>query len=412
MARIRKPVNSEHRIMLSNEGCFSTRPQPFIIPLIPALAILLLASGCEKPTAKPAAPPTVEVITISPTNVAVFSEWIGTMDGLVNAQIRAQVTGYLQTLNYAEGSQVKKGDLLFEIDPRPFKAALDQADAKLAQDKAQREKAELDVKRYTPLAKEQAISDETAVNAVQADLAAKAQVQADEAALENARLNLGWTRVTSPVDGVAGIALGQIGDLVGPSGSLLTTVSTVDPIKVYFQVNEESYLTFWQKFVSSMDTNSQDLSLDLILSNGSAYSHKGRFYSSDRQIDTTTGTMQIVAVFPNPESTLRPGQYARVRVMTQTQSNVFVVPQRAVSQLQSTYQVAVVTDEGGGTNKAHLHPVKVGRQIGTDWIIEEGLKAGDRVVVEGTQKASDGAVVTPKPLGAPESNAGSANSSR
>jgi RND family efflux transporter MFP subunit len=413
MARIRKPVNSEHIPMLSNEGCFPTRLQPFLNPLIPALAILLIASGCEKAKPPPAAPPTVEFITISATNVPVFSEWIGTMDGLVNAQIRAQVTGYLQTLNYAEGSRVKKGDLLFEIDPRPFQAALDQAEAKLAQDKAQREKTELDVKRYTPLAKEQAISDETAVNAVQADLAAKAQVQADEAALENARLNLGWTRVTSPVEGVAGIALGQIGDLVGPSGSLLTTVSTVDPIKVYFQVNEESYLTFWQKYVSSMDTNSQDVSLDLILSNGSTYGHKGRFYSSDRQIDTSTGTMQIVAVFPNPEATLRPGQYARVRVMTQTESNVFVVPQRAVAQLQSTYQVAVVTEESGATNRAHLRAVKVGRQIGADWIIEEGVKAGDRVVVEGTQKAAEGAAVTPQQLGASQAhNGASANSSR
>jgi membrane fusion protein (multidrug efflux system) len=237
----------------------------------PATTIMLAAAlgitGCHKTDdagTKP--PPVVEVVTVAPQDVPVFEEWIGTMDGLVNAQISAQVSGYLQTLNYAEGSRVKKGDLLFEIDARPFKAALDQAEAKLAQDKAQLQKTELDVKRYEPLAAEKAISEETAVNAVQANLAAKAQVIADEAAIETARLNLGWTRITSPVEAVAGIALGQIGDLVGPSGSLLTTVSTVDPIKVYFQVNEQSYLTFWQKYVSTMDTNNPDLSLDLLLS--------------------------------------------------------------------------------------------------------------------------------------------------
>jgi membrane fusion protein, multidrug efflux system len=374
-----------------------------ILRMLFFLLVIALA-GCKKP-APATAPPEVDVIAVEPTNVPVFEDWIGTMDGLVNAQIRAQVTGYLQTLDYAEGSRVKKGDLLFAIDARPFQAALDQAEAKLAQDKAQDEKTELDVKRYAPLAKEQAISEETAVDAVQANLSAKAQVKADEAALENARLNLGWTRVTSPVDGVAGIALGQIGDLVGPSGPLLTTVSKVDPIKVYFQVNEQSYLTFWEKYVSTMDTNGQDLSLDLILSDGSIYRQKGRFYSADRQINLTTGTLQIVAVFPNADSALRPGQYGRVRVMTHMETNVFVVPQRAVSQLQSTYQVAVVTaDDNGATNKAHLRSVKVGRQIGSNWIIEDGLKTGDRVVVEGTLKAKEGAAVTPKPMKTSETN--------
>jgi len=336
-------------------------------------------------------------MTVWPTNIAVYSEWIATMDGLVNAQIRAQVTGYLQSLNYAEGGIVKKGDLLFQIDPRPFEAALHQAESKLAQDKAQEEKTELDVKRYTPLAKEQAISEEVAIDAVQANLAAKAQAQADEAALETARLNLEWTRITSPVEGVAGIALAQIGDLVGPSGPLLTTVSTVDPIKVYFQVNEESYLKFWKQYISTMDTNSQNLKMELILSDGSVCGG-GRFYSADRQINPTTGTMQIVTVFPNPQATLRPGQYGRVRVMTDMQTNVIVVPQRAVAQLQNTYQVAVVTPEdNSSTNRAHLRSVKVGRQNGSNWIIEDGLKAGDHVVVEGTQKATDGTIVNPQP---------------
>jgi RND family efflux transporter MFP subunit len=390
--------------MLSYIRELKGRSLPLFFSLI-LLAVAALAGCKEKP--KPPVPPEVDVIIVQPTNVPVFEEWIGTMDGLVNALIRAQVTGYLQTLNYAEGSRVKKGDLLFEIDARPFQAELDQAEAKLAQDKAQQEKAQLDVERYTPLAKEKAISEETAINAVQANLAAKAQVVADEAALESARLNLGWTKITSPVEGVAGIALGQIGDLVGPSGPLLTTVSTVDPIKVYFQVNEESYLKFWQKYVSTMDTNANDIGLELLLSDGRVFGQKGRFFSADRQVNVTTGTMQIVAVFPNPDNTLRPGQYGRVRVETHLETNVFVVPQRAVNQLQSIYQIAVVTRDNM-TNRAHVHPVKVGRQIGPNWIIQEGLKPGDQVVVEGQLKAKEGAEITPKLMGAPDAATNSA----
>ncbi len=370
------------------------------------LLFAAVLAGCEeKPKSSASQPPEVQFVVVQPTNVAVTEDWIGTLDGLVNAQIRAQVTGYLQTLNYSEGSRVKKGALLFQIDARPFQAALDQAVAKLAQDKAVLAKTDLDVKRYTPLVQEQALSQETLDNAVQANLAAKAQVVADEAAIESARLNLDWTRITSPVDGVAGIALGQIGDLVGASGPLLTTVSTVDPIKVYFQVNEQSYLNFWQKYVSTMDTNAEDLSLELILNDGSVYPRKGRFYSADRQVNTTTGTLQIVAAFPNPDYTLRPGQYGRVRALTKMQDSVYLVPQRAVTQLQSIYQVSVLDQ----SNMAHLRAVKVGRQIGANWIIEDGLKPGERLVVEGLQKAGEGKVVTPKLAGMPETNSISAN---
>jgi membrane fusion protein (multidrug efflux system) len=377
------------------------------------MAALVLLAGCKKSAPPAPPPPKVEVMTVAPQDVPVFEEWIGTMDGLVNAQIRAQVTGYLTKQDYAEGTRVKQGDLLFEIDARPFQAAVDQAEAKLAQDKAQEQKTALDVERYTPLAKVQAVSEETAIDAVQANLAAKAQVKADEAALETARLDLGWTRVTSPVDGVAGIAQAQIGDLAGPSGPLLTTVSAVDPIKVYFQVNEESYLGFWQKYISTMDTNTGAVSLDLRLSNGALYPKKGRLYSADRQISTTTGTLQIVAVFPNPDAVLRPGQYAQVRTMTRMQTNVFLIPQRAVKEVQGAYQVAVVTPEGdGGTNVAHLHNVKVGRQIGPDWIVEDGLKAGDRIIVEGTLKVvRDGAAVTPEPMEAKLTNSAPTTSS-
>jgi len=356
--------------------------------------LILLADGCKKKLAPPP-PPDVQVIILAATNVPVFEEWIGTLDGFVNAQIHAQVTGYLLAQNYREGSEVKKGDLLFQIDPRPFQAELDQALAKLAQDKAQAGKTELDVKRYTPLAQEQAISQEQLDDAVQANLAADALVKADEAAVENAQLNLGFTKITSPIDGLAGIALAQIGDLVGQAGgSALTTVSTINPIKVYFQISEQSYLNFWRQHAagSGAETN---LELGLIFSDGSTYAEKGRFLFADRQVNPNTGTLQIVGLFPNANFILRPGQYGRVRAQTQTKTNALIVPQRAVAQLQGSYQVTIV----GETNTAHLQSVTVGEQVGSDWVIENGLKPGDRVVVEGTQKAKDGAVVNPIPFG-------------
>lgn len=359
--------------------------------------MILLAAGCNRqtPVALPP-PPEVQIITVAPTNVPIFEEWIGTLDGYVNAQIHAQVTGYLLTQNYAEGSEVKKGDLLFQIDPRPFQAALDQANAKLEQDKAQLGKTELDVKRYTPLAKEQAISQEELDNAIQANLAAKAQIKADEAAVETTQLNLGFTKITSPVDGLAGISLAQIGDLVGQSSSVLTTVSTINPIKVYFQISEQSYLNFWRHHAagSGAETN---VELQLVFADGSVYPQKGKFFFADRQVNPNTGTLQIVGLFPNPNSILRPGQYGRVRVQTHTLSNALLVPQRAVTELQGTYQVMVVDE----TNIVHLRYVKVGEQIGPDWVIENGLNPDDRVVVEGIQKVKADRVVNPRPFAAP-----------
>jgi RND family efflux transporter MFP subunit len=356
--------------------------------------LILLADGCKKKPVPPP-PPDVQVITLAATNVPVFEEWIGTLDGFVNAQIRAQVTGYLLAQNYAEGSEVKTGDLLFQIDPRPFQAALDQAHAKLVQDEAQSGKTELDVKRYTPLAKEQAISQEQLDNAVQANLAANALVKADEAAVENARLNLGFTKIKSPIDGLAGTALAQIGDLLSPSSGLLTTVSTLDPIKVYFQISEQSYLNFWRHHAagSGAETN---LELQLIFADGSVYPQTGKFFFADRQVNPNTGTLQIVGLFPNTNLVLRPGQYGRVRAQTQTITNALIVPQRALTELQGSYQVSVVDNQ----NQAHVRPVKVGEQIGSNWIIENGLNPGDRIVVEGAQKVKEGAVVNPKPFGA------------
>ncbi len=350
-----------------------------------------LTNGCKKKPS-PSPLPEVRILTATPTNVAIFEEWIGTLDGFVNAQIRAQVSGYLMTQNYQEGATVKKGDLLFEIDPRPLQAALDQAQAKLAQDQAQVLKTEQDVQRFTPLAKEQAISQQELDNAVQAKAGANAQVKADEALVEAARLNLNFTKITSPIDGVAGIALVQIGDLVGPPGGVLTTVSTLDPIKVYFQASEQSYLHFWR--ARAAGNGSRPLGLQLILSDNSVYPEKGKFFFADRQINPNTGTLQIAGTFPNPGFILRPGQYGRVRAQTETRTNVIVVPQRAVTEMQGSYQVTVVD----GQNKARVKPVTVGPQIGSGWIIEQGLQSGDRIMVEGTQKAKEGVAVNPQPL--------------
>jgi RND family efflux transporter MFP subunit len=357
------------------------------------LVLLMIVAGCKKKTPPPP-PPEVQVITLTPTNVPIYEEWIGTLDGFVNAQIRAQVNGYLLKQNYAEGSQVKKGDLLFEIDPRPFQATVDQAQAKLAQDKAQAGKTKLDVTRYQPLAKEQAISQEELDNAVQANLGADAQVKADNAAIQNAELNLEFTKITSPIDGLAGVALAQIGDLLGPSGNVLTTVSRINPIKVNFQVSEQSYLTFWRRFIAGQNGD-DTFPLQLIFADGSVYPQKGKFFFADRQVNPNTGTLQIVGLFSNADFVLRPGQYGRVRAQTQTKTNALVVPQRAVAELQGSYQVTVLT----ATNSAHVQNVTVGEQVGADWIIESGLKAGDRVVVEGSQKAKEGVVVNPKPFG-------------
>jgi RND family efflux transporter MFP subunit len=354
--------------------------------------VILTVVGCKQsPTVQP--PPEVQVITVEPTNVPIFKEWIGTLDGFVNAQIHAQVSGYLLTQNYAEGSEVKKGDLLFQIDPRPFQSTLLKAQATLTQDEAQSDKTKLDLKRDTELAKGGVISMESFDDAVQTNLAASAQIQADEAVVQNAQLNLGFTKITSPIAGLTGIALGQIGDLVGPSTSVLTTVSTLNPIKVYFQVSENSYRAFWQRLLSSGNAR-KDFPLQLIFADGSVYPEKGKFFFADRQINSNTGTLQIVGVFPNSDFILRPGQYGRVRAQTQIEENALLVPQRAVIELQGTYEVAVVS----ATNTVHMQFIKTGDQIGSNWIIESGLKAGDRIVVEGTQKVKEGGAVSPKPF--------------
>ena len=362
------------------------------VQLLLGATVLLCTFGCgEKHQTKSPPLPVVEVATVTQADVPIYHEWIGVLDGLVNAQIRAQVTGYLLTQKYREGDPIKKGDLLFEIDPRPFKAAFDQAKGQLAQAEAKLGKTELDVKRYGPLVKERAISQEEYDDAVQANLEAQAAVVSAKAQLEQAQLNLGFTRITSPVDGIPSIPRGQIGDLVGPATGELTTVSTVDPIKVYYNVTEQAYIELTKQLTTENDPFSRlrQLEIDLILTDGTLYPIKGKIYAADRQIGVTSGALRIEAVFPNPSNSLRPGEFARVRIKQDLRHDSILVPQRAVSELQGSYQVAVVAPD----NKIHIQAVRVGDRSGNQWVIEEGLRTGDRVVVEGIQKVREGLTV-------------------
>jgi membrane fusion protein (multidrug efflux system) len=380
------------------------------------LVVLSLIVGALRPKhvsgAQPGASPDVEVVQVEQKDVPIFGEWIGTLDGFTNADVRAQVTGYLQRQGYQEGAFVKKGQLLFEIDPRPFQAALDQAEGQLAQAKAMLANAqavqgrtELDVNRYTPLAKEQAASQQDLDNAIQNNMAAKAtvataaaQIRTAEAATETAKINLDFTRLVAPIDGIAGQAQLQVGALVNPSSGPVTSVSTVDPIKVYFTVSEREYLDWNKRFPTETTRVAADkgLRLELILADGSTYPRDGTFYFADRQVNQSTGAIRIAALFPNPGNILRPGGYGEVRTAVRVQKDALLVPQRAVSELQGGYQVAVVD----GENKVSVRAIKVGDRVGTNWIIADGLKQGERVVAEGVQKVRPGMQVNPKPFAA------------
>ena len=328
-------------------------------------------------------------------DVPVYSEWVATLDGYVNAEIRPQVSGYLLKQNYKEGSLVRKGQVLFEIDPRPFKAALDRAKGDLAQAQAQLGKSTLDVERDTPLAEARAIAKSQLDNEIQAKLGAQASVESAKAAVEQAELNLECTKVTSLVDGIAGIAQVQIGNLVG-SNSILTSVSQVDPIKAYFPISEQAYVLAQQESSAVSSKHAIGFfgnSLDLILSDGSIHPRKGKILLADRQVDPSTGTIRIVAAFPNPGNILRPGQYGRVHVETKMKKGALLIPQSAVAQLQGSYQVAVVA----GDHKVSMRTVRPGDTVRSMWVIESGLKPGEQVVVEGLQKLKEGTLVTPKP---------------
>lgn len=433
---------------------------------VAAVAVVLSLARSSKPAQ--AAPPALEVgvVQVEQKNVPIYSEWIGTTEGMVNAELKAQVTGYLLRQDYKEGSFVKKGQLLFEIDPRPFQAALDQANGQVAQYQGQLEQAssqitqaeaqlaqtnsqllqaqarleqaranqvktELDVKKYQPLAEQKAVTQQDLDNALQANTAAKAQVDAEKAGveaaraqmahasaeiktahagvatakgqLENARaaaktaaLNLSFTKIVSPIDGIAGMAQAQVGDLVSTTSNPLTTVSTLDPIKVYFTLSEQDYLRYTKPFLGSAEQSGSldHLELELILADGTTYPEKGTFYFADRQVDPKTGAIRMAGVFPNPNNGLRPGQFGRVRAVTSTQEDALMVPQRAVSELQGTYQVAVV----GEDNKVSFRVVKVGEKSGSMWVITDGLKPGETIVAEGTIKVRPGMVVKPTPF--------------
>jgi len=362
--------------------------------------------------AQPSAPAAVEVVQVEQKDVPIFGEWIGTLDGFTNADVRAQVTGYLLRQGYQEGAFVKKGQLLFEIDPRPFQASLDQAKGQLAQAQAQLANAEavqrrtqLDVDRYTPLAKEQAASQQDLDNAVQNNLAAKAtvataeaQIKTDEAAVETAQINLDFTLLVAPIDGIAGQAQLQVGALVNVTSGPVTSVSTVDPIKVYFTVGEPQYLAWRKRFPTETTREAADknLHLQLILADGSTYAHEGTFYFADRQVNESTGAIRLAGLFPNPGNVLRPGGFGKVRAVIRLEHNALLVPQRAVTELQGGYQVATVDDQ----NKVNIRPVTVGERVGSEWVIAEGLKPGERVIAEGVQKVRPGTQVNPTPFAA------------
>jgi len=368
------------------------------VALVSAAVSILLCAGCgPKASSAPSPrPQEVEVVSVIQKDVPIYGEWVATLDGYVNAQIQPQVTGYLIKQDYREGSEVRKGDVLFEIDPRPFQAVLDQAKAQLAQAEAQLGNASINVKRDIPEAQASAIPQSQLDNDTQTELAGKAAVEAGQAAVEQASLNLGFTQVRSLITGIAGIAQVQVGNLVSPA-TVLTGVSQVDPIKVYFPISGDEYLQMAGKLGPgrmSLLSSASGIPLQLILSNGSTYPRNGTILFADRQVDPQTGTIRIAGAFANPGNILRPGQYGKVRAMTQMRKGALLVPQRAVTELQGSYQIAIV----GPENKVTIRPVDVGERVDTLWIINKGLNPGDRVVAEGTLKVRDGATVTPVPF--------------
>lgn len=372
--------------------CSTPRRSASVFSAVFLLAVGFLAAGCEK-TAQPAMqPPSVSVVTVVQKDVPINSDWVATLDGFTNAQIQPQVTGYLIKQNYREGSFVHKDDVLFQIDPRPFQAVLDQAKGQLAQANAQLGLAVINVNRDTPVAKLHAISQSQLDNDIQTKLTAEAAVESAQATVETAALNLGFTQVRSLIDGIAGIAQTQVGSLVSPT-TVLTTVSKVDPIKVYFPISEQEYLRIADKIAGSVNLLSSvnPVPLTLILANGAEYPEKGKIAFTDRQVDSQTGTIRVVGVFPNRGNILRPGQFGRIRAITDNRKNALLIPQRAVTELQGSYQVAVV----GPGDKVEIRKITVGDRIGELWIITGGLKPGERVITEGIQKVGPGSPVKP-----------------
>ena len=370
----------------------SRQTNGFGITLILGAAISLV--GCAKKEGPAALAPEVEVTPVTQQDVPLYTECIATLDGYVNAQIQPQVSGYLMKQNYREGTFVHKGDVLFEVDPRPFEAALQQSKGQLAQAEAQLGKTKLDVARDTPLARESAIPQAQLDNDVQAYDAAQAVVAAAKAQVEQADLNVGFTKVRSLIDGVAGLAKGQIGDLVGPT-TFLTTVSQVEPIKAYFAISEQQYLKFADRISAVAEgrrRGGEEKILELVLSDGSVYPRRGLVVLADRQVDVKTGTIRMVGAFENPGGILRPGMFGRVRAVTGVAKAALLVPQRSVVEAQGSYSVVVVNSN----NQASIRPVKMGERVGQMWVVTDGIKAGEQVIAEGMQKAREGVTVRPK----------------
>lgn len=356
-----------------------------------ALAPALLLTACTEPAEQAAEKPqTVEIVEVKQQDVPIWQEWIGTLDGMVNAQILAQVSGYLTKQYYQEGQLVQKGQPLYEIDPQVYQAKLDGALGNLARQEAILKTEKLDLDRIARLLPEKAVSVRDRDNAEGRYASAQAEVISAKASVDSARLQLGFTRIASPITGVAGISKAQIGNLVGPGATAeLTTISQLDPIKAYIPLSEQQYLQFARNKASSRD----DLALQLILADGSTYAQPGRFYFADRQINAKTGTIQVAILFSNPGNLLRPGQYAKIRAIVRYRRNALLVPQRAVGDMQGKKLVAVVNPDA----TVAIRPVKVAETVGAQWVIEEGLQPGDRIVVEGIQKARPGVKVDPVP---------------
>lgn len=379
----RRPLWFNYRQTLSDRSIVFALMMCNVVFCLVSIAAL---SGCKKPEQegkKP--PPDVEAATVKQKDVPIYREWVGSLAGDVDATIAAQVKGYLIRQDYKEGEFVKKGQLLFEIDDRTYKAILDQAMAAVT-------KTQLDVKRYTPLAKSQAISQQELDDAIQANLAAKATA-------EEARLNVEFCKITSPVDGVAGLAQAQIGNLVGPGSGTLTTVVKTDPIKAYFSVAQALMTKIQEKMLAqgkvlrSGNVSYHGPPLELVMVSGATYPLKGQITFANNQIDVRTGTVRVCGEFPNPQALLVPGMFVTVRALLETETNALLVPQKAVSDVQGAYFVAVV----GPDEKVSMRRVDAGERFGPDWVITGNIKAGDRIVAEGVQKVREGAVVNPVP---------------
>jgi membrane fusion protein (multidrug efflux system) len=395
----------------------SSSPWSAVGPLLLALA-LPCGAGCERLSAiveaatgepkkdAPKEAPAVPVVvgTAQIRDVQIWGEWIGTADGSVNAQIRPRVSGYLLSQNYTEGSLVRTGDLLFTIDPRPFEAALDHAKAALARTQAEQVKTQLDVDRLTPLVVKRAVSQQELDDAIAANKANLAMIKANEADIVDAELNLSFTRIIAPIDGIAGLANGQIGNLASPSSPQpLTTISTVDPIQIYYFATEQQYLKFMTKLgpASALPMDQRPTDFEIQLVDGTLFPQRGRFYFADREVDARTGSIRIAVRAANPGNLLRPGQYARIRAVIEAIKDAVVVPQRAVQDVQGSYQVAVVKPD----NTIEIREVIVGSQTGGDWVVSKGLQGGETVVVEGLQKVRPGTKVAPQAAPPPNSPA-------